>query len=185
MVGAARDTFNLINNVTTYLSTPTPFTNNFDDDETIRTNNRSNNQKQQKEQDASSSTTMPLTDSESKEDWESMTEGETPIHNAHNTTTTVCSNKWGIGDAGATGTFLPPRAPVFNLRKAEKPPQIHLPDGGQIFSTHECNLDIPWLPKEATRAHIVPGLAHTSLVSIKQLCDNGCKVLYDKLAYRV
>ncbi|KAL7464463.1 hypothetical protein ACHAXS_004797 [Conticribra weissflogii] len=149
------------------------------------TNNRSNNQKQQKEQDASSSTTMPLTDSESNEDRESMTEGETPIHNAHNATTTVCSKEWGIGDAGATGSFLLPGAPIINLRKAEKPLQIHLPDGGQIFSTHKSNLDIPWLPKEATRAYIAPGLAHTLLILIKQLCNNGCKVVYDKPAFRV
>ena len=38
---------------------------------------------------------------------------------------------------------------------------------------------IQWLPESATRAHIVPGLAHTSLISIAVLCNTGCKVIYD------
>ena len=44
---------------------------------------------------------------------------------------------------------------------------------------------VPWLPKAARMAHIVPGLAHTLLVSIKTLCDAGCKVEYDDNACKV
>ncbi|KAL7462118.1 hypothetical protein ACHAXS_005381 [Conticribra weissflogii] len=50
---------------------------------------------------------------------------------------------------------------------------------------HTCHLDIPWLPPQATEAHIVQGLAHTSLISIKQLCNHGCIVTNDALACRV
>ena len=84
-----------------------------------------------------------------------------------------------IADAGATGHFMIPGAPVIDVRPATKPLIINLPDGETIQSTHTCKLNIPWLPEEATRAHIVPGLAHTSLVSIKVLCDAGCKVEYN------
>eukprot|EP00970_Alexandrium_tamarense_P017799 scaffold11398_cov137-Alexandrium_tamarense.AAC.1 len=71
------------------------------------------------------------------------------------------------------------------MQPAVHPLTITLPDGQCIHSTHTCNLDIPWLPPAATKAHIVPGLAHTSLISIKQLCDNGCRVIYDDMACRV
>ena len=47
-------------------------------------------------------------------------------------------------------------------------------------STHTCEIDVPWLPKESRRVHIVPGMAHTSLVLIKLLTDAGCTVVYNK-----
>ena len=84
-----------------------------------------------------------------------------------------------IADAGATGHFMIPGAPVIDIKPATKPLIINLPDGETIQSTHTCKLNIPWLPEAATRAHIVPGLAHTSLVSIKVLCDAGCEVQYN------
>ena len=37
----------------------------------------------------------------------------------------------------------------------------------------------PKLSQAARAAHIVPGLAHTSLISINNLIDAGCKVTYD------
>ena len=85
-----------------------------------------------------------------------------------------------IADAGATGHFLLPGTPVTDVRPAKTPIRINLPDGGCIKSTHTCMLDIPWLPREARMAHIVPGLAHTSLVSMSVLCDAGCRVEYDE-----
>ena len=56
---------------------------------------------------------------------------------------------------------------------------IKLPYGEQIKYTHTFQIEIPWLPEGATRFHIVPGLAHTSLVYIKILCDAGCKIEYN------
>ena len=52
--------------------------------------------------------------------------------------------------------------------------------GKKLVSTHECEIDNPNLPKAARKAHIVPGLAHTSLVSVKMLIDAGCFVTYGK-----
>eukprot|EP00978_Attheya_sp_CCMP212_P008669 scaffold20390_cov59-Attheya_sp.AAC.1 len=90
-----------------------------------------------------------------------------------------------VADAGATGNFMVPGAPVTNISPTKKPIVINLPDGSQIKSTHTCKIDNPDLPQEARHAHIVPGLAHTSLVSIKMLCDAGCTVTYDKNACNV
>ena len=72
--------------------------------------------------------------------------------------------EFAISDSGATAHFLIEGAPVVNLQEAEFPVAIKLPDGTIIYPTPTCNLDIPWLPHEMTEAHIVPGLAHSSLM---------------------
>ena len=84
-----------------------------------------------------------------------------------------------VADAGTTGHFVLQGTPVTNIKIARHPLKINLPDGDYLTLTHTCTLDIPWLPKEAKEAHIVPGLAHASLISIKILSDAGCKVTYD------
>ena len=84
-----------------------------------------------------------------------------------------------IADAGATAYFAVPGAPVINQKVTTTPLIINLPDGKQLQSTHTCELDIHWLPKAARKAHIVPGLMHTLLISIKTLYKTGCKVSYD------
>ncbi|KAL7483087.1 hypothetical protein ACHAW6_013637, partial [Cyclotella cf. meneghiniana] len=85
-----------------------------------------------------------------------------------------------IADSGATAHFLLPNVTISNKRKATHPLNITLPDGEVIQSTHVGNLNLPGLGDAATLAHVVPGLAHSSLLSIKQLCDNGCHVLFTK-----
>ena len=84
-----------------------------------------------------------------------------------------------VADAGATGHFILPGTPVTNVKIARHPLKINLPYRDWLTSTHTCTLDIPWLPNKAKEAHIVPGLAHASLISIKILCNAGCKVTYD------
>ena len=84
-----------------------------------------------------------------------------------------------IADAGTTGHLVVLGTPVLDIQPATTPLIINLPDGETIKSTHTCKLNIPWLPAEATKAHIVPGLAHTSLLLIKVLCDAGCEVTYN------
>ena len=49
-----------------------------------------------------------------------------------------------------------------------------------LKSTHQCEIDNPLLPKAAQKAHIVPALAHTLLVSIKMLIVAGCFVTYSE-----
>ena len=90
-----------------------------------------------------------------------------------------------VADAGATSHFVLPGAPVTNIPPTHNPLVITLPDGQTLQSTRTCELDAPWLPLRAHKAHIVPGLAHTSLVSIKTLCEAGCKVSYDEDEVRV
>ena len=93
--------------------------------------------------------------------------------------------KYALSDSGASSHFLIKGSPAVNVKVAAHPISIKLPDGSIIHSSHTCNLDIPWLPKEMTEAHIVPGLDHSSLISTKKFCEAGCKVVFDEEECRV
>jgi hypothetical protein len=49
-----------------------------------------------------------------------------------------------------------------------------------MHATHEAELDFPALPLAARSVKLVPNLASGTLVSVGQLCDNGCQALFDK-----
>ena len=91
-----------------------------------------------------------------------------------------------MGPAGNKGKeasiwqFILPGAPIKNIISSPWPLVIHLPDSKTLKSTTTQHLDLSCLPEASTQAHVVPALAHTSLVSTKMLCDVGCKVSYDK-----
>jgi hypothetical protein len=53
-----------------------------------------------------------------------------------------------------------------------------MPSGTSMQSSHTCNLLLTDLPPQARHAHILPGLVHNSLISVGQLCDNGCSVTF-------
>ena len=74
---------------------------------------------------------------------------------------------------------------MIDVLPTSNPISINLPDGSVIKSTHTCRINIPWLLERATRAYIVPGLAHTSLISIAVLCDVGCKVIHNDDEYKL
>jgi len=84
-----------------------------------------------------------------------------------------------IADTGSTAHFCTTDTPVVNKRFARNPISIRNPNGSTMQSTHEADLDLPNLPPAARRVHIVPDLAHHSLISIGQLCDAGCDVTFD------
>ena len=78
---------------------------------------------------------------------------------------TFClTGHYAVSDMSTTAPFIVLQAPVINVK-----PNI-------MKSTHTYSLNIPWLPTAATEAHIVPGLVHVSLISIKKLIDAGCQV---------
>ena len=83
-----------------------------------------------------------------------------------------------IADTGTTDHFLKKDAPAEEIEEAIKPIEIEMPNGTVEKSSHTCYLRIPGLPKELRKGHIVPGLSHSSLVSIKMLCRGGCEVIF-------
>ena len=96
-----------------------------------------------------------------------------------NTDNDSIATEYAISDSGATGHLLVEGSPVTNLQVDDNPIGIIIPNGKNMTSTHICNLDIPWLPNHMTEAHIVPGLAHASLISTGKFCESGCKVIFD------
>jgi hypothetical protein len=47
-------------------------------------------------------------------------------------------------------------------------------------SSHTADLDIPELNAAASKAHVFPGMAHHSLLSVGQLCDEGYIVTFQR-----
>ena len=83
-----------------------------------------------------------------------------------------------IADTGATSNFFTIDTPVINRRIATAPISIQIPNGATMQSTHEAELDLPALPLAARLVHLVPSIQH-SLLSMGQLCDAGCDVIFD------
>ena len=86
-----------------------------------------------------------------------------------------------IADTGASGHYLRPNDPHIETNGTKTPILVGLPNGAVLQSTNKtCKLALPQLPPDAREAHIIPGLTHSSLVSIGQLCDAGCEATFDK-----
>ena len=58
-----------------------------------------------------------------------------------------------IGDTGTTLNFVLPGALINDIKVAENPIEIEMPNGAIDCSTHMCYLRIPGLPKELREAH--------------------------------
>jgi hypothetical protein len=102
----------------------------------------------------------------------------TPLIGPPNTLVSSCLSAL-IADTGSTAHFCTIDTPVINQRIAKHPISIRNPNGSVMQSTHTAELDLPHLPFLARQVHIVPALAHHSLISIGQLCDAGCDVTFD------
>jgi hypothetical protein len=83
-------------------------------------------------------------------------------------------------DSGCTGHFLLVTAPCLNKVKSRNPLRVRLPNGATMESSHTADLDIPELNAAASKAHVLPGMAHHYLLSVGQLCDEGYIVTFQK-----
>jgi predicted GIY-YIG superfamily endonuclease len=81
-------------------------------------------------------------------------------------------------DSGCTGHFILVTAPCLNKAKSRNPLTVRLPNGATMESSHTADLDIPELNAAASKAHVFPGMAHHSLLSVGQLCDEGYIVTF-------
>ena len=65
-------------------------------------------------------------------------------------------------------------------------PVVTLPNLATIQAKAEGQLNIhPSLTKQATTAHVFDNLTNTSLLSVGQLCDDDCTVIFDKVAMKI
>jgi hypothetical protein len=89
-------------------------------------------------------------------------------------------HKTAIVDSGCTGHFLLVTAPCLNKVKSWNPLTVRLPNGAIMESSHTADLDIPKLNAAASKAHVSPGMAHHSLLSVGQLCDEGYIITFQQ-----
>ena len=71
---------------------------------------------------------------------------------------------------------------MISIKVEEHPIEIEMPNGSIERSTHTYYLRIPGLPKELRETHIVPGLSHSSLVSIKKYAEEDA-LLFSKINF--
>jgi hypothetical protein len=71
-------------------------------------------------------------------------------------------------------------APCTDKRTASPSIHVELPNGASLRSSHTATLQLhPSLPPAACAAHIFHDFAHSSLLSIGQLCVHGCIATFD------
>ena len=83
-------------------------------------------------------------------------------------------------DTGASGYYLAPKAPHEEATVQEPPISVGTPSGHRLRSSKACRLALKELPEEARKAHILPGLANKSLISIGTLCDAGLTAMFNR-----
>ena len=59
-------------------------------------------------------------------------------------------------------------------------PTVYLPNNTSIKSNEHGFLPLTTLSKRAQKAHILPGLKNSSLISLGQLCDDNCVIKLTK-----
>ncbi len=67
------------------------------------------------------------------------------------------------------------------MQPATTPIWAKLPNGNTICTTHMCTLQLDHLPEKARHAHVLPHLATHSLISVVNLCNAGCEVIFNKI----
>jgi hypothetical protein len=70
--------------------------------------------------------------------------------------------------------------PVTNKQVANPPINVIFPNGDTMQSTHTANLNLPFLPIAAHRAHIFTYLASGTLILMGQLYGSGCKIVLNQ-----
>ena len=74
-------------------------------------------------------------------------------------------------------------APVTNIKTALNLLKVRAAQGAKIETTHPCDVNIAGLP--TLPGHILPELAQASLISVRVLCNAGCRVIFDDQECRV
>jgi hypothetical protein len=95
-----------------------------------------------------------------------------------NFTPSIPSQSTALLYSGCTAHFLLVNNKCSNKIPPATPLAVRMPNGDTITSTHTATLNMPSLPYTARQAHILPGLAQRSLLSVGQMCDSGCSVTF-------
>jgi hypothetical protein len=69
--------------------------------------------------------------------------------------------------------------------KSRTPLTVRLPNGATMDSSHTAELDIPELNAAASKAHVFPGVANHSILSVGQLCDEDYIVTFKQASVTI
>ena len=81
-------------------------------------------------------------------------------------------------DSRETSIYLLPTAPNENKRPPTRPITVGKVGGSTLTNSHEFDVLVKSILKEARTSHILPGLKRHSLIDIAPLFDAGFKVLF-------
>ena len=95
----------------------------------------------------------------------------------------------GIPDTGASKHFLQPKT-ISSCAKitllTSSPIQVTAADGGKMQATHKVQIPLSLnLSPKAQIGYILNGLSTGLLVSIGQLCDDDCIILFHKYYVKI
>ena len=83
-----------------------------------------------------------------------------------------------LADTGCTSHYL---TDTTNLPSHKTPLlQVQLPNGKYMHSNNATTLPFPELSQQSRKAHIFPELKSANLLSIGQLCNDGCTATFTK-----
>ena len=88
--------------------------------------------------------------------------------------------KSGLVDTGSSGTYTRPDNPHENAHKQGHKYFVSSSCRNNIPSNIARTLELPQFPAEFIDAYLIPGLSHSSLISIGKLCDELCKAIFNE-----
>jgi hypothetical protein len=88
-------------------------------------------------------------------------------------------------NSGCTGHFLLVNAPCLNKVKSQTPITVRLPNRATVESSPTAELEVPELNATASKAHVLPGMANHSLLSVGHLCEEGYIVTFNNASVTV
>ncbi len=95
---------------------------------------------------------------------------------------------WGLLDSGATSIYMTQKDAekyAIDVQTTSSPIQVTLPDGTTACSSHTCRLNWPNLPPSITEGHILPGLAHFSLIPVSNFAQAGCHIVFTEHSVKI
>ena len=112
----------------------------------------------------------------------------THIINYSGTSVDPPSNIIAKADTGVSNHYFRTKdiKALLNIKPHTNGPSVLLPDSTTISATAHGTLPLhPSLTPQSTLSHIFDNLTNSSLISIGQLCDDDCIVIFDKNAIHI
>ena len=97
----------------------------------------------------------------------------------HSNARTKKPQTYGIADTGETANVAAPGTFEDEIIDLD-PINVIIPVNTQLPSSHKASLNINNISEKANKVNIIEGLTAEPLVSIPQLCDDGCMAIFVK-----